>query len=451
MSEHFHKNKNLDYCMRDGRAWMVMQGSGDSFISVFAIALKATSLQVGLITTFAAVIGGFVQLFAPSFMKFFSNRRAILVSITSLQATTWVFLAVLAFYAIPSQSLVYITILLYCLVISSNSFSSPVWNSLIGDLIPDRIRGTFFGYKARKAIISLLITIIAAGVILEASKYYGEFVGFAILFTLAGASRYLSSYYLSKHDNPKYEEDVQSDFNLKNFIKLAPRTNFGKYVLFIGMFFFSVFIFAPYVAVYLMRTLSWNYYEFTLFLVVGFLAQIFVVSHWGEVSDKYGNKFIMALSGIGISIIPILYVVSSNMIWILLINALSGATWAGFNLAISSFLFDAVSPKNRAKCNAYQTFINTLAMFLGTLLGGLLLGQFESFLSSREGFIYLFCISGILRGAVGSYMLPKFKEVKDVEHHGNYFLLRRVGTMRYVDKINFQLVTAVFKSKDKKK
>ena len=73
--------------------------------------------------------------------------------------------------------------------------------------------------------------------------------------------------------------------------------------------------------------------------------------------------------------IPILWLFSADFYYLVIVQALTGLVWAGFNLSAANFLFDAVSPPKRARCVAYQALVNATFVFAGSLLGGIVAGH----------------------------------------------------------------------------
>ena len=55
-------NKSLQHSLRDAVAYSVMTGSGETYLSAFAVFLKATTAQIGLLASLPPLIGSFAQL-----------------------------------------------------------------------------------------------------------------------------------------------------------------------------------------------------------------------------------------------------------------------------------------------------------------------------------------------------------------------------------------------------
>ena len=62
--------KSLRYSIFDGAFSAAMIGFGESFFVPFALFLKATSIQIGVLSSLPQALGSLLQLFSP-----FSPRR----------------------------------------------------------------------------------------------------------------------------------------------------------------------------------------------------------------------------------------------------------------------------------------------------------------------------------------------------------------------------------------
>jgi hypothetical protein len=120
-------------------------------------------------------------------------------------------------------------------------------------------------------------------------------------------------------------------------------------------------------------------------------------------------------------VIPLFWLVTTNVYGSIAIQMFAGASWSGFALAMGNFLFDNVKPAKRPQCVAVYHSANALGVFLGASLGGLLVlvlpqalqvgGIRITLISNLQ---WLFVISAVLRFAVSSKFLPLLHETRAV-------------------------------------
>lgn len=403
-------------------AWACMVGAGETYLNVFGIFLRATALQLGLLATLPQFLGAISQLVGVWAMKFFPSRRQAVVSFVWLNAFVWLGIAFLPFTG-GGNAAVYALIGLACVYYISGSFVAPAWSSLIGDLVPAHIRGRYFGYRNRLVGLCTFLAILAAGQILDVSRRIAQpALGFMTIFLLAFCARSLSIYYLRKYDDPAYIIEREHHFSFWQFIRRSPKSNFAKFVYFVSLINFGVNIATPFFAVYMLRDLHLSYIEFTIVTATNTVTQFLTMQHWGKLSDQFGNKKILNLCGYGVALSPILWLFGEQLWFLLLIQVYAGFVWAGFNLAVANFLFDAVTPPKRARCVAYQAMVNGAFVLCGSLLGAYMTEHVPTSVSliglewtPRSSLLFIFLLSGLVRLGAALLLLPRFREVRPVE------------------------------------
>src|SRR5262249_42640337 len=148
---------------------------------------------------------------------------------------------------------------------ASGAISSPVWNSLIGDLVPDESRGRFFGYRNQQANIIMVLAVMSAGVILEVSHSEKiPLVGFTVIFIGAFLSRAMSARWLAVHYDPPYTVMAESQFSFFEFLRRMPRSNFAKFVLFCSLMNLSVSVAGPYFAPYILKEVKLDFLRYMM-------------------------------------------------------------------------------------------------------------------------------------------------------------------------------------------
>jgi MFS family permease len=120
----------------------------------------------------------------------------------------------------------------------------------------------------------------------------------------------------------------------------------------------------------------------------------------------------MTLTGYMMPALPLLWILSTNIYYIIAINLLGGFTWAGFELSTFNFIFDTTTPEKRARYIAYFNVINGVMIFLGATAGSLIIKYNQLFWTQ---YYLVFLVSGILRYTVSFTFLPKLKEVREVD------------------------------------
>ncbi|MFH1491467.1 MAG: MFS transporter [Pseudomonadota bacterium] len=443
---------SLRASIRDGVSHAVMLGCGETYFGPFGIFLMARTLQVGLLATLPQFLGAVMQWVGAVNMDRLQSRRRTVVAGAALQALTLVPMALLPFLLGKGSLSVMWLLLLIMLYQGANGAIIPIWNSLIGDLVPPEIRGRFFGHRNRLTGMSTFMSLLMAGGILHLFSRAGMGdAGFLIIFSAAFLARGYSIRWLSRYEDPKLTISPEQTFTFRQFLRRSPHSNFAKFVFFVGAINFGVAFSGPYFALYMLRDLGFSYVEFTLVTGVSTTAQFLTFRYWGELSDRFGSKKILNLCGWGVAVAPMLWLVSSDFAYLATIQLYGGFVWAGFSLASNNFIFDAVTPPKRARCVAYQGLVNGVFVLAGALAGGYAALHLPGNLSIgpwvwKPPFMLpvIFLISGLIRLAAAGFFLRKFREVRPVEPIRHRELIFRISHMKPIAGTTFGLFTGLF-------
>lgn len=443
------REESLKASVRDGVCSAMMQGTGDSYLSAFAIFLQGSAMQIGALAAVPQLVGAIFQLVSLKLLDKITSRRKMLVVGALTQGAMWLPISLLPFVFGKDEGAVWMLLCFSTVGFAAAGILGPVWNSLIGDIVPAEERGRFFGFRNQQASIASMVSLMLAGGGLHIAKQYDytEYA-FLLLFLTALVARLFGAHFLSRHMDPPAVGAPEDRFTFWQFIKRARESNFVKFVLFVSLFNASIWIAGPYFSVYMLRDVKFSYLEFTILSAFSIASQVLTMQHWGRLSDKFGNKRILNVAAAGWAIAPFLWLVSSNFWYLLFVQATAGFFVAGFTLASANFLFDAVSSSKRARCVAYQGIINGSCVFLGSFIGGKILSNVPPSLVESVGLftppsaiLTVILVSGIARVLMLFVVMPLFREVREVEEINHVSLLVRIAYLRPVSGIGFSLFT----------
>jgi MFS family permease len=412
--------KSLVYSTIDGSAWSVMFGFGETYFAPFAIFLNASNTLIGLLASLPQLISSTVQILSANILDKIGKRKPLIVIPVILQTLTWIPMFLLPFIWQEKGAV----LLIFCVMAYriADNFVGPAWNSLMGDLVPADERGRYFGMRNRICSVFTFLATFLGGMILHWFKPINEWIGYGIIFGVAFLARVVSAYYLHRMAEPPYVVTPKDKFSLWDFTRQFPKSNFTRFVFYVALVNFAILISGPFFSVYMLKDLKLSYAQYTIATSIQIIAQLITMPYWGKYSDRFGNKRVIWITGYLIAFVPVLWIVSSNFYWILLIQMFAGIVWGGFGLATGNYLFDAVSPAKRARCAAYITLYNSIGMFLGAVAGGIVSQYMPHSLPILFWHIALasplqalFLFSGMIRLLLGAIFLRTIKEVREVE------------------------------------
>jgi MFS family permease len=447
-------DRSLRHSLWDGVYFSAMIGTAESYFSAFAVHLRATTAQIGVLAALPPLLASLMQLASAWLGRKLGRRRGIIVFGALLQAATLVPLALLplAFPALAVPLLILCATVYFC----GPNLGSPQWGSLMGDLVPETHRGRFFALRTRLSSLANFSALIAAGFLLEGFDTLGfTYWGFASLFLIAAFLRLASAWHLHQmYDPPGHVAAIELPWHRELWQGLR-ETGLLPFTLFFACMQFAVAIASPFFTLYMLRDLEFSYVAFMLNTAASVCVQFLTLNRWGRLSDLFGNRLILVTTGLAIPLLPSLWILSTNYWYLLAVQALSGLVWAGFTLSATNFVFDLTPPARRATLMAVHNVVAATAVFGGALLGGWLgshlperlsLGGFEwGWLTPLYG---VFIMSTLARLAVAAAFLPRLQEVRKVRPMTSAGLIFRVTRLHPVSGLMFDVVGRLRRSDD---
>lgn len=439
-------DRSLRHSVRDGAAYAVMSGCGETYFSAFAVFLKATTAQIGFLASVPALLASFAQLLSAWLGHVFGNRKAIILTGASLQAFIWIPIALL-----PWLSTVYrVEIFIACVILyyAFGNLAAPQWSSLMGELVTENKRGRFFARRTRISSMTSFFSLVTAGLLLHYfDSNMATKTGYVILFGTAFISRVVSVYHLTKmYDPPGHVAAIEVPVEKLTWKQLK-QSQFSGFSMYFALIQFCVAIASPFFSIYLLRDLGFSYIEFMVCTASTVFMQFLTLNRWGRISDVFGNRVILSLCGSMIPFVPFLWLLSPNFYYLLVVQAFSGIIWAGFTLSASNFLYDLIPQNKRATYMAAHNVLAGIGIFFGALLGGYLgtvLPETYSVFGYEINFtsqLYnIFILSFILRLITTVLLIPKLKETRRVKPVTVRRLVFRIVRFNPLSGLNFEVI-----------
>lgn len=409
--------KSLRYSYLDGIFAAIMVGASEQFMVPYCLAMNGTAGFVAVLATFPTFVGSLSQLFSSEVIELFKGRKKVINIFVLLHALMWVPIILIPYIFNKNLVMLIIFVTLY---MSLNLFCLPAWSSLLSEYIPPQKRGRYFGWRNKM----LGMIIVVSGFIAGSMLYFlrnDRIMGFTVIFTIAFISRLVSWYFLTKMYEPPYRHIPEARFTFIDFIKRTKESNFAKFVFITGGMSLCVNVASPFFAVYMLRDLQFNYIVYTLITISSVLTSLVLMERWGRHGDIVGNVRIIRTCSIFVTSIPILWLFSRNIVYLIIVQIFAGFLWAGFNIGVSNFIYDAATPAKRSRCIAYFNVINGSCIFIGAVFGGYLAVRIPPIFGYR--LLSLFLLSGLLRiiPAVSSFAIKEVRNVRKVSHANLFY------------------------------
>jgi MFS family permease len=415
--------------IRDGMFQAISQGGGEQYLSAFALLLHATPFQLSILSAIPQLLGTWAQLVSVKLSHWFPNQASQVFWGIIGQSLSWIPILTLPLLW-PEQGpwLLIAAVAIYSIF---THFTYPAWNALITDLLEPNERGTYFAMRSRLAHLSSFIALCVAGVLLSFFEHQQlPWVGFAIIFLTAGLCRSASALLIQnvRHFPQHTPSDNPTHFLI--FLRTGISENFRYFLLFSGLMHAALLVSGPFFVIYLLQDLHLAHWQYGTWLAAGIIGQFVTLPAWGQFGDRFGNKALLSVTGLLVSFLPMLYLVSTAWPFLVIVNFLGGTLWAGLALGLNNYVFDAVQPTDRSKAVSLSSIVNAIGWAAGTILGSLLINmvpaklQLEIFtLEPVSNLPFIFFLSGLSRLIISATLLRTFHEPRQVEQRGYHQLV----------------------------
>lgn len=398
---------NLRASTADGAAFGVMVGLGETFLAAFALAIGMSEVAAGLVSSLPLLAGGLLQLISLWAVRVVGSEKRWVIACATLQGLAFLPLVVAAYYgSLPLGALLLIASVYWACGLASG----PAWNTWMQGIVPARLRATYFARRTRASQLTTFVSFLSGGLLLEWARRSGtELTTFAMLFLCAGMFRLISVACLMRH-HARSDSDLRSSRRLKvsgfeaPTLKAPPAlpavsavdlSSTGRRLLvYLVVVQGMVQISGPYFTPFMLEQLDYSYGQFVILTAVAFAAKGVALALWASLARRRGAAWLLWVGGCGIAPMSLLWVVSQNFAWLIVVQIFSGALWAAYELGFFLLFFETLPIRQRTKMLTLYNFGNTFAWCGGSLIGATLLSYFGA---SHGAYMLLFTLSSVGR------------------------------------------------------
>ncbi|MEJ6482247.1 MFS transporter [Nostoc punctiforme UO1] len=378
---------------------------GGALLSNFLLELGAGPVEIGLL----AAIPQMVNLLQP-LGAYLVNRstsfRWYFMCIFVPSRLLWLILLPAIWLVTSSRitgyQVVQLTLAILLVANIIEAFGRAPWLGWSAVLVPQRLRGRYFGFRNSILGLTNLVGVPLLGLAVSAwpggtLQGYGTVLVLGIILGLIS----VGCQFWMTDINPQLLKVGDSDTSHPqtkgidfSFLKDA---SFLKFVLYLSIWCFAVNISAPFFNLYMLDNLDIDISVVTIYHGLGTGANMLMLLLWGKLADRIGNRPLLLLVGVLVAVTPLLWLlVGNNQIsfWILLplLHILAGGTWAAIDLCTNNLMM-GISPLRYQ--SSYFAIAGAIAGITGAM--GITIGGFLATLPGAAGLLGLFVISGLLR------------------------------------------------------
>lgn len=375
----------------DGVAANAMVGIGETYLPAFVLAISANEVACGLVSTIPMLVGAVLQLGSPWAVRRLGSYRQWVILTAVVQAIGFLPLVVAAIIGTMPVVAAFLVVSLYW---ATGMAGGTSWNAWAGTLVPERIRPGYFAWRTRFAQLGMVVGLAAGGVFLELGKQWEWMPGaFASLFLVAAGTRVSSAYFLSLQHEPALPDGPRLP-RPGELVAAVRRNTDSRVILYMLAAQAACYIAGPYFTPYMLGQLELSYVHYLVLICTPYVARVVCLPAWGRVADRIGVHRMLWLSGLLVAPLPVLWNFSDSFAYLVAVQVYAGLTWAGYELAQLLLFFDTIPTRRRVGVLTLYNLLNALAIFGGSVVGGLLLAELGS---GRDAYWMLFLISTVAR------------------------------------------------------
>jgi MFS family permease len=362
------------------------------FLELFLLSYGMSNSIIGLNTSIAnlcaslSIIPG-----ALAISRISSRRRLVVLTGGGMGRLALLAIALVPFITSDAVTAVVWLVCLNALRTVMNNFCNPAWTSMVADLVPMEARARYFGKRNIAVISASIVAAPVAGAVIKSLSGRAAFpqLGFQAIFFLSFGAGVLGTLSFGHIPDASVSESTASrpaGFPLR---KLLSDRRFTGFVLSALVWNIAVQIGAPFFNVYLVSGLGSNAATVGFLTGVSLFTTLFGQLLFSRITDRRGDVFVLVLTGLVIPLFPLAWLLVTDPMQVVPINALSGIMWAGYNLANFNILLKLTPDDHRPEATAiYQTIVTASAV-LGPLIGGAM--------ADAVGYKAVFAVSGLFR------------------------------------------------------
>jgi hypothetical protein len=405
--EKLKKEKGSRYFHAEA-ALVATEDAATAYQAPSLIAAGAGAQGVSILSALLNLPIAFLYIKVPSIIKWMGSRKRMVLSLAILDAFSWLPLIAVMFFLGPVAP--FWLIALWVINLIPGVLLLPARDSWLADVVPASVIGRHLGVRTAVSATVYLGMFYIMGHVMDVFTSQ-IFKGFAIILLIAFVSTLIKAILYSRIGDPDSVVDDQTGFGVSEFLQEARGEGLGRFILYVSLFNFAVYLCSPLFAVYMLKNLRFSYTTFAIVFSSEFIAKVISAPFWGKYSRRVGNLSIVRRVSYVIPLVPILWLASSNVIYLICVQLFSGVVWSGFDICSRSLVYAASSPEKRAGYIVYKKSLIALCQAFGALASAGLLSLMIPVFGSR--ILGLFLLSGIARFAVAKAILPNVREVEE--------------------------------------
>jgi MFS family permease len=377
---------------------------GGALLSNFLLDLGASAVEIGLLASIPQLTN-LLQPLGAYLGDRIKSRNWYSLLIFGTSRLLWLLIVpgiwLVSSSHIQPHQMVVLTLLIVSVTNILEALGRASFFSWIAVLVPQRLRGRYFGFRNSVVTLTNLISVPLLG--LAVSKWPGgALCGFGAVLVVGIVLGIISLgfHFLMTDVNPKLvhaSEDTDQGASSQTVFSFLKDANFMRFLLYSALWSFAVNVSAPFFNLYLLGDLNLDVSVVTLYGSLGAGANLLMLMFWGRLADRIGNRPLMITVGILVALTPLLWLEAGTTpiflwVWFPLLHMVGGATWAAIELCSGNLMMAVTPLRNQSIYFAVAAAVPGITGAMGITAGG-----FVASVTNFGGLPTVFALSAVLR------------------------------------------------------
>ncbi len=384
------------------------------FLVGFVQSLNGSALELNILSAVPSLLG-ILQLPGAIWGRGFKSYKKFVMPSAITWRAFYIPFAFLPLLPWPNEFRLAVIFLSVILASIGAMLTGSIYNDWLAEMVPADSRGYYFSRRSAIATITGAFIGIVGAFILDAFKKANlEAKGFSVVFSIGVVCAAISlSFFVRMRDverkNPIKQGLKEGIANLANPFR---DREYRQVLVFLGVTMFAQTFAGNLFAAFGLKTLNLDY---KIIQGAGFMHALGTVVFfrlWGFVSDKYGNKPVLALTSIMLSLNPIPWMLCKpgnhtlDSIILLSSHPLMALGWSGWSLCQFNIMLATAKPAERASYMGAGMALSALVGGVSPITGALVFDQLRGGFSEEVAYKTVFGLSVVLRLIAAVYVLP---------------------------------------------
>jgi MFS family permease len=373
-------DRNIRYSNIDGMFFSIMLGSSLPYLGLYILRFNGPDELVNLITAVQPIVLSVFTLLGTAYANSFLKKKALIMPASILQRLFILLIAFIPF--LPSAWRAWAFFALWALVYVPWAYAGLAWSPLICNIVPEELRGRFFGTRNALTGLTTLLGTFLTGVVLAKLPYSQAFFGIFLVSFLCTA---VSFFFLTKQIEPLVPEPGETkkqirtsnarmfQLDLKGNLQPFQDPVYGKIF---SLSCLAVFIFhvgysmaGPLYILRQIKQLGFDNAAVSFIATATGITALVGSYAGGRASDKWGYRYVLLFSTLLCLIPPLIWAVTDRMFWLTGAAMLWGLTGNAYMICFLYMVLAASPAKDRSRYVGMNTVIGNMAGALGPLIG----------------------------------------------------------------------------------